>query len=176
MIGNLARKRAPPPWRPRGPGEYPLCVEVSVALRRPAYRAAYRGLRAWWFVTRPRKSGVKCVLTDGEQVLLVRHTYGRRYWDVPGGSVKRGEPPLRAARREMREELGVDVTEWVSIGDLHVRMDHRRDTLHCFCVELRAPPITIDRGELADAQWFPRDALPAERSPLVGQIVGRAGL
>jgi len=86
-------------------------VELPVAVRRPAYRAAYRVLQVWWFVTRPQKSGVKCVLTDGEQVLLVRHTYGRRYWDVPGGSVKRGEPPLRAARREMREELGVDVTE-----------------------------------------------------------------
>jgi 8-oxo-dGTP pyrophosphatase MutT (NUDIX family) len=150
-------------------------VELPVAVRRLAYRAAYRALRVWWFVTRPRKSGVKCVLTDGDQVLLVRHTYGRRHWDIPGGAVKRGEPPLQAARREMREELGIDVADWVSIGELLVRMNHRHDTLHCFHVDLRAPAITIDRGELDEAHWFARGALPPERSRYVTPILARAG-
>jgi 8-oxo-dGTP pyrophosphatase MutT (NUDIX family) len=149
-------------------------VELPVAVRRPAYRAAYRVLQVWWFVTRPRKSGVKCVLTDGDRVLLVRHTYGRRHWDIPGGAVKRGEPPLDAARREMHEELGIDVTDWVSIGEMPVRMNHRRDTLHCFHVDLRDPAIRIDRGELEQAHWFARGALPAERSRYVSPILDRA--
>ena len=41
-------------------------------------------------------------------MLLVRHTYGPRAWDLPGGAIKRGEPPIDAARREMDEELGLD--------------------------------------------------------------------
>jgi 8-oxo-dGTP pyrophosphatase MutT (NUDIX family) len=154
---------------------YSALVELTVAVRRLAYRTAYRVLQVWWFLTRPRKSGVKCVLTDGDQVLLVRHTYGRRRWDIPGGAVKRGEPPAHAARREMREELGIDVADWVSIGEMLVRMNHRHDTLHCFHVDLRAPAIRINRGELDEAHWFARGALPAERSRYVGPILGRVG-
>ena len=50
------------------------------------------------------------------RVLLVRHTYGSRGWDLPGGSMKRGEAPVNAARREMHEELGVTIDDWRSLG------------------------------------------------------------
>ncbi len=78
-----------------------------VAMRR-VYRVAWRGVQLRAMLWRRSSSGVKCVLTHGEQVLLVRHTYGRRHvWYLPGGGVHRGEPPLRAAAREMEEELGL---------------------------------------------------------------------
>ncbi|WP_280378392.1 NUDIX hydrolase [Nocardia wallacei] len=43
----------------------------------------------------------------GEEVLLVRKTYGNR-WDIPGGYVDRGESPADACERELREELGLN--------------------------------------------------------------------
>jgi len=51
----------------------------------------------------------------------------------------------------------------------------RHDTLHCFHVDLRAPAIRINVGELAEAHRFARGALPAERSRYVGPIPGRVG-
>ena len=45
-------------------------------VRRAGYRLAYRMLTIWWFVRRPPTAGVKCLLTSGSEVLLVRHTYG----------------------------------------------------------------------------------------------------
>lgn len=42
---------------------------------------------------------------DG-RVLMVEPTY-KDYWDVPGGYVEVGESPLRAATREVEEELGI---------------------------------------------------------------------
>jgi 8-oxo-dGTP pyrophosphatase MutT (NUDIX family) len=151
-----------------------MSVSVPLSLRRLGYRLAYRGLQAFWFLARPAKRGVKCVVTDGDRVLLVRHTYGRRSWDVPGGSMKRGESPLSAARREMSEELGLHGADWTEIGELHGRVDHRRDTIHCFRAELSAPPLTIDPGELAAARWFTRDELPEDVGPYVGEIITRA--
>ncbi len=109
---------------------------------------------------RPAVTGVKCVLTDADRVLLVRHTYGHRGWDLPGGTVKRGEEPALAARREMNEELGVEIERWTLLGVLRGRVDHRRDQLHCFQAELRSPHIKIDLGELAAAGWFHRNGLP----------------
>lgn len=42
---------------------------------------------------------------DGPRFLLLR---SYRYWDFPKGQVEPGETPLAAARRETREETGVD--------------------------------------------------------------------
>jgi 8-oxo-dGTP pyrophosphatase MutT (NUDIX family) len=151
-----------------------MTVSVPLTLRRLGYRLAYRALQVFWFLARPAKQGVKCMVTDGDRVLLVRHTYGRRSWDFPGGSMKRNELPLSAARREMGEELGLDGAEWTDIGQLRGRVDHRRDTIHCFRAELSEPTLTIDRGELAAAGWFTRDELPQDLGPYVGEIIRHA--
>jgi 8-oxo-dGTP pyrophosphatase MutT (NUDIX family)/predicted kinase len=45
---------------------------------------------------------------DADRVLLVDPTY-KPGWEFPGGVVERGEPPSRAAVREVAEELGVDL-------------------------------------------------------------------
>jgi 8-oxo-dGTP pyrophosphatase MutT (NUDIX family) len=136
--------------------------ELPVPVRRLAYRGAYAGLRMYWLLRRPNTSGVKCVLTDGDKILLVRHSYGRRGWDLPGGSRRQGEPPQAAARREMNEELGVAIHELASLGQLIVESEHRLDHVHYYRAELRAPRLTIDEGELVTAQWFPRGQLPPE--------------
>jgi 8-oxo-dGTP pyrophosphatase MutT (NUDIX family) len=148
-------------------------VPVPLPLRRLGYRIAYRGLQVFWFVARPPKQGVKCLLTCHDRVLLVRHTYGNRAWDVPGGAIKRGEPPLTAARREMDEELGLDI-EWSAIGEIRGNADHRQDTIHCFRAEMCEPPLKIDRGELAAVKWFARNALPEDLAPYVGSVIARA--
>jgi 8-oxo-dGTP pyrophosphatase MutT (NUDIX family) len=142
-------------------------MRLPVAVQRLCYRGAYRILQVTWFFTRPRKRGVKCLLTQDDRILLVRHTYGRRSWDLPGGGVKRGEPPIGAARREMREELGIQAADWAAAGELHGRQSFRRDTIHCFRAELTLPSLHLDRGELAAARWFHRAALPTDLGPYV---------
>jgi 8-oxo-dGTP pyrophosphatase MutT (NUDIX family) len=119
-------------------------------------------LRVWWLLRRPAKRGVKCVLTYGDDVLLVRHTYGHREWDLPGGTLKRNEPPLDAARREMHEELGIELEQWRELGDIWVEIYHHRDTLHCFHGELPSREIEIEPGEIGAAKWFPLAALPED--------------
>lgn len=46
---------------------------------------------------------------DDDRVLLVDPTY-KPGWEFPGGVVERGESPLRAGRREVAEELGLELT------------------------------------------------------------------
>lgn len=117
-------------------------------------------LRVWWLLRRPQVSGVKCVLTHGERVLLVRHTYGRRGWDLPGGTVKRRESPEAAASREIIEELGIEIDDWSPLGLFSGRSEHRRDELHCFQAAVATEDLEIDLGELAAASWFPQQSLP----------------
>jgi 8-oxo-dGTP pyrophosphatase MutT (NUDIX family) len=137
-----------------------LTTVLPVPIARLVYRVGYVVLRVYWLLFRPCVTGVKCVLTDGDQVLLVRHSYGPRAWDLPGGSVKNGEEPANAARREMQEELGVVIDRWRPLGQLRTVIDHRRDSIHLFQAELHNPQLTIDLGELITARWFPRAELP----------------
>lgn len=153
---------------------YPAFVPLTIRIKRYGYRLAHTGLRVWWFIRRPTVSGVKCVLSCGEQVLLVRHTYGSRDWDLPGGSSKRGERPLDTARREIAEELGVTLEHWSDLGSFSGLIENRRDTVHCFHARLARPALTVDRGEIDQVQWFSHDQLPPDLGRYVSRMVALA--
>jgi 8-oxo-dGTP diphosphatase len=61
------------------------------------------------------------ILRDGQgRILLVDPEY-KPNWDLPGGMAEANEPPADAVRRELREELGLEVrvgsllrVDWVS--------------------------------------------------------------
>src|SRR3954468_15540216 len=66
--------------------------------------------------------GAMCLIerSDG-RVLLIRHLYRRR-WGVPGGLLQRQESATDAARREVFEEVGLDVD---LMGEPLVNVDAR---------------------------------------------------
>ena len=148
-------------------------MPLSVSLRRLGYRLAYRVLQVVWWVTRPSQTGVKCVVSAGDRVLLVRHTYGSRAWDLPGGMAKRREAPPDTARREMAEELGIDRDDWTPLGVIRGRMAHRRDTIHLYGIELgpALPDLSLDPGELDVAEFFPRRDLPRPMAMYAGAVL-----
>lgn len=52
---------------------------------------------------------VSAILRRGRRILLVRHEkHGREYWLLPGGGVHAGETLVRALKRELAEEVGLD--------------------------------------------------------------------
>jgi 8-oxo-dGTP pyrophosphatase MutT (NUDIX family) len=139
-------------------------------------------LRGWSVVRRPHLRGVKCIVRDTEgRVLWVRHTYGdRTAWELPGGATRRSESALEAARREAREELGVDMETWLDIGTVTGRWTGAHLALTCCLAEwpagaqLDTDPVEIDR-----TQWAPAGAPPgrvgrvtAGALPLITRTVG----
>ena len=61
-------------------------------------------------------------LTPKNEVVLVRQfRAGTRSitLEIPGGSVEKGESPLAAVRRELREETGYAARSWKRIGVVH---------------------------------------------------------
>lgn len=145
---------------------------VRNTLLRATYRLGYRVLRVYWRIAQPTHRGVKCVLTRDDQVLLVRHTYGpETRWELPGGGVKRNEEPRDAARREAREELGLDLDDWRFLGDLFERIDGKRDTLWCYAADVGERTIEANAAEIAEAAWFDRAALPPDAHRYVGRIL-----
>lgn len=57
-----------------------------------------------------KRVAAKVIIQDSSgRILLVDPTH-KPDWDLPGGMAKANESPLQAARREVREELGLEVT------------------------------------------------------------------
>ena len=54
----------------------------------------------------PVAFGALALVEREGKVVLVRHSYATG-WHLPGGGVKRGEPPDKAVLRELKEELGL---------------------------------------------------------------------
>ncbi len=48
-----------------------------------------------------------------------RYTLGEYSWELPMGGAPLAEPPLDAARRELREETGLTAEEWQELMRLH---------------------------------------------------------
>jgi 8-oxo-dGTP diphosphatase len=152
-------------------------TRLPIPARRRVFRIGYLGLRCWWMVRRPRTQGVKVVLRRGDDVLLVRHTYGRRSeWDLPGGFPHAGESLQEAGLRELEEEVGVRGLRPVELGALVVRSSGRRDTVHCFAADVDGDEVSLDldEGEIAQARWFACDALPGETTAYTRRMVARA--
>lgn len=66
------------------------------------------------------------ILVEGRRVLLSQRKAGTHLegmWEFPGGKVEAGEDPKSALVRELREEIGVDVT----VGDIVEVTFHRYD-------------------------------------------------
>ena len=69
---------------------------------------------------RKRVSADAIVRDSSGRILLVDPVY-KPDWDLPGGMAEANEPPAAAVRRELQEELGLNVTvggllcvDWVS--------------------------------------------------------------
>ncbi len=60
------------------------------------------------------KVAAAVLLRDGGEVLLAQRPAGKPYagyWEFPGGKFEPGEEPRAALVRELREELGIEVTD-----------------------------------------------------------------
>src|SRR3990167_6845265 len=89
-------------------------------LEQTFFNIAYPLRLLYWFVFRPRTQSVKCLIEYDGKLLLVRSRYWRRYWTLPGGRIRIQTPfeesPVDAAKRELREVVGLTADPLVYLG------------------------------------------------------------
>jgi ADP-ribose pyrophosphatase YjhB (NUDIX family) len=134
------------------------------------YKVAARIRRVYWFVFRPKTFGVKCVVQHDGRWLMIRNSYGKGHWTLPGGALHRGEAPEDAAIREVREEVGVELAHVESIGQYRNNREYKDDTVYCFVGKVSVPDHRIDMKEVIEAAWFDPSALPERTARSIAEI------
>jgi len=140
------------------------------------HRLIARVARLWWTIRRPRTLGVRALVLDGaERVVLVKHTY-RPYWYLPGGGVNKRESFAHALARELREEIGLEDCRLDRVlGVYRNGGEGKDDHVVIFVVRTREATAEVraaDAMEIEEAGWFALDALPADISPASLRRIG----
>jgi ADP-ribose pyrophosphatase YjhB (NUDIX family) len=99
------------------------------------------------------------LIRRGSAVLLsfaIDPDTGARYGRFLGGGVERGEQPAEAVRRELREEMGVELDGVIPLAVVENAYDHRGRRYH----EI----IHVFAAHLADTRLYERAAFPVKES------------
>jgi ADP-ribose pyrophosphatase YjhB (NUDIX family) len=133
---------------------------LPAAIHRALLPLAHAVRHVWRRWRKARIAGVSVIVTnlDGD-VLLLKHSYGPAVWALPGGGLGRGEDPAEAARRELREELGVEIVRLEAVGMLEEVLSGSPHTAHVFTGVCDRHP-EPDRREVTEARFFPSHSLP----------------
>jgi ADP-ribose pyrophosphatase YjhB (NUDIX family) len=136
----------------------PSCLPAS--LHRALLPIAHDLRHRWRRWRKTPIAGVTVILTNAAgEVLLVRHSYGPAGWALPGGGMGPSEDPAAAARREVREELGIDLAALDTMAVIEEVISGSPHTAHLFAADIDQP-LRPDGREIIEARFFALDALP----------------
>lgn len=126
----------------------------------------------------PRPAARILLLDRAGRVLLFRFDPDDRppFWVTPGGALDPGEDYATAARRELREETGIDAdpgpemlrreVDFITIEGVPVSADERYFVVRADACEIdTAGHTALERRVMTRWRWFARDELPALDEP-----------
>lgn len=103
--------------------------------------------------------GIIALNLEREMVLVGQWRYplGRYRWEIPRGGSMPGESDLQAvARRELREETGVEASHWLHLGAVDVNNGITSDVEHLFLATgLQCGETHPDPEEEIEVRWAP---------------------
>ena len=125
-------------------------------------RISARLMHIYFRFARPMTLGVRAIVADSEnRILLVRHTYVSG-WHLPGGGVEAGASMLEALAREVEEEGAVRMRAPAILhGMFFNRSASPRDHVAVYLVrDFEVLGVRAPDHEIAEAGFFPRHAMP----------------
>jgi len=118
---------------------------------------------------------------DGRYLITQRgpHTHLAGYWEFPGGKRESGESLEACVQREVREELGVEVTQPTPFMVIQHEYPEKEVKLHFFFCSISTGEVQslgcagfqwVTPGELLNFEFPPAD------EPVVARLRERAGI
>ena len=122
---------------------------------------------------KPRQQRIRGLIIHEQDVLLVKHVGGKNQWTLPGGGMRIDESPEDTLKREIYEELNLDINIVGDIGTADVDRYGALTTYHILTANTIKTVLKPDPVELREARWFDLKALPDDCSELVRVAAGK---
>lgn len=110
---------------------------------------------------------VAAIIKKNNQVLSTQRGYGefQGLWEFPGGKIEPGENHQEALKREILEELLVDIEVQDHLYTIEYDYPHFHLTMHCYwCTLEQKIELTehlssrwLDKDELYEVEWLEAD-------------------
>ncbi len=100
-------------------------------------------------------------LIEKDGKILVCRGVGDAVWEFPGGRLHAGEAPVDGIVREIKEELGVDISNvrpFVVMPSYHYKSKQHQVFITYTCT-YDGSPLTVDSTELEEYKWLTREEL-----------------
>jgi 8-oxo-dGTP diphosphatase len=138
------------------------------------WRHAPKRVRRWGVrIVEPRfaVTAGAVVVDDGGRVLLLNHVFRvGSGWGIPGGFMEKGEQPEEALRRELREEIGLELDS-AEIALVRTLRKPRQVEIIFRC---RPRGLQGQQSfEIKSAEWFAPESLPPGLSRDQRELIGR---
>jgi NAD+ diphosphatase len=135
------------------------CGRCGTPTRNRAHERA-KECPACGLVAYPRVSpAMMALVTRGRELLLARaHRFASGMYSALAGFVEPGETIEDCVRREVREEVGVEVDRITYFSSQSWAFPH--SLMIAYTAEYAGGDIRLDDDEIAEARWFAVDALP----------------
>lgn len=108
--------------------------------------------------------GARALVIEDDRILLVRHTYINGWYSI-GGGVEKNESTLDAAKRELREEVGIIVNDTPPLLGIYHNTREKRDDYVAVYICKNFNKVATSSSEIAEEKWFALDQLPNDISP-----------
>jgi len=121
-------------------------------------------------------SVVAVIIDEDGQVLLTKRSVPpfQGEWVMPGGKIDLGEPIVEALKREVWEEVGLEV-EVGRLIDVFEHVTPGSDNYHFIIIYYLCTPLYCDvnhnRDEVAEARWVPGEELAGYKIPAGARFI-----
>ena len=111
---------------------------------------------------------VAAIIREGDRVLVTQRGYGEfeGMWEFPGGKIEPGEERVEALKREIGEELAVEIVVEELVCTVEYDYPNFHLTMHCYFCSIANGEVELlehksarwlRRDELNEVEWLPAD-------------------
>ncbi len=136
--------------------------------------ASLRRLSVRLIEPRFRVTAGAVIVDDAGRVLLLKHVLRRGSgWGIPGGFLEKREQPEEAIRRELREEVGIE------LASVRIAFARTLEKIHQVEIIYLCRPSSSSTAEprsieISQVEWFKPDELPPELNVEQHRLIHRA--